>query len=326
MYLPVGNFWSHFFAYYEDSELSRYIVHRQKHSIVYCPKAVVLHEHSTVLGEFSPTWNYLVKRSKLIYLVLRLNSITRKLPLVINKKVQELVIKSLKKYEENAESQKVSGDLINSLQDLDRQFINELVKENASINSRTSIGIYNSYWNTYGGGEDHALNVAAQLRKHFPNKDIYLISESDVDLEHLQSYFGVRITNLFFIKIKNITPDFTKNFWMFVNSTYRSRLESHAEHSLYITSFPFKLSILEKKNWIKSYDYFLCNSQYTRFWTSKLWFNGLRPVKQVIYPILGFESPDDLRVIEKYHSERRKIHRERTRKKAGCHYRIIYSG
>jgi hypothetical protein len=51
------------------------------------------------------------------------------------------------------------------------------------------VGIYNSYWSSFGGGERHALDLADIACK--ANCEVYLISESPFSLDKLQRFFNI---------------------------------------------------------------------------------------------------------------------------------------
>lgn len=62
----AGLFNSHFFSYYEDSDLSVRIK-RNGYKIIYAPDALVLHYHSGTSQEWSPFFTYHVFRNKIIF-------------------------------------------------------------------------------------------------------------------------------------------------------------------------------------------------------------------------------------------------------------------
>jgi glycosyltransferase involved in cell wall biosynthesis len=68
-------------------------------------------------------------------------------------------------------------------------------------------------------------------------------------------------------------PATTEQYDVFVNSTYSSNLVSHAKHSYYIVSFPYQIPAYpaEGKDFLKSYDLFLANSEYTAGWVKQWW-------------------------------------------------------
>ena len=150
-------------------------------SIKYNPLALVRHKHSASSEEGSDVWNTLVNRSSKIYKYLILNS---------NKKLEKKSI--------NFDYSSVSSKLQNILKNYDQSLLGK-TREDLFEKNKPSIGIYNSYWNTMGGGEKHALSVA----KLFSNShEIYLISETDFDEKKLKSYFSINFKFRKFISVE----------------------------------------------------------------------------------------------------------------------------
>jgi len=236
-----------FFAYYEDSELSRHIVDAG-YKIVYTPRSVLRHYHSATSVEKSQFWNYLVSRSSSIYAQnITLDERCRRL----NKAIEQF-------------GSGVPADL-NSLFEIYDQRILDRQKRFGSIQPKVkAIGVYNSFWNSFGGGESHALNVA----KDFINNGdkVFFLSETDFDLERLFDYFGISPV-LGCKYVGRVTERLTEQFDIFINSTYCSNLSSRAKNSFYVVSFPHK----HVTRAVKSSYVFLYNSLYTMQWAEKYW-------------------------------------------------------
>lgn len=130
-----------------------------------------------------------------------------------------------------------------------------------------------------GGGESHALAIAAILHKEFPEKDIYLISETDFDLEALGEYFKISTIGLRKLVVKKMNTELTRRFWLFINSTSHSSLRTKAKHSWYIVSFPHRTKTTW---WLRGYK-LICNSDFTRYHCNKRW--GVKSA-MVVYPVL----------------------------------------
>lgn len=249
-----------FFAYYEDSELSNWIINK-KYKILYNPKAIVYHKHSVSTEEGSLIWNTFVSRSKSLYDTLTSDNNEKiKGEIFHNKylKVPSNLAKPLKNYDQN----------------LKHKNRNLLFKKR-----KPSAAIYNSFWNTMGGGEKHALSLAKILSKDY---EIYLLSESDFDENKLKSYFSIKFKFRKFISSK-IDSKTTSCFDLFVNSTYNSRIVSFCPKSLYLVSFPHRYA---SKKFLKSY-LFLHNSIYTKNWAIKYW--GLHR-NTILYPITELKT------------------------------------
>jgi len=257
-----------FFAYYEDSELSNYLI-ENKFKIKYVPYAVVLHDHSTSSVENSPLWNNLVGRSKSIYE-----------RLVFDKD------NAIKYHSRHS----LPKNLHDKLDDYDANIIAKN-RQKLILKKRPSICIYNTYWKTKGGGEKHALAFASLFEKYC---DIFLLSETDFNEKEIAEYFGLK-----FKFRKLITPvvntEVTSCFDIFINSTFCSNLISRAPVSIFLCSFPQRRV---SRKFLKSY-FFLHNSEYTKMWADKYW--GQHK-SLIFYPTLKLSK----RIIAN-HSERKNI-------------------
>lgn len=248
-----------FFAYYEDSELSRWITSSGLR-ILYAPRSIVYHRHSATSSEGSPVWQYLVRRGRLLF------TYTGDVD-VLARQLSEL----MKKFKDS-----VDPDLVRVLADYDQRLIRRLKAGEPIVERRKAIGIYNSYWNTYGGGESHALSFVSELQEYGP---VNLISESDFDIDALSKYFSIDLSHCRKLILPKIRKEFTERFFLFVNSTFYSDLPSRATHSWYIVSFPHRHA---SKEMIRSY-YFLFNSSYTERWARIYWGDSIRG--KIIHPV-----------------------------------------
>lgn len=256
-----------FFAYYEDSELSRWLRGRG-YKIIYNPMAIVYHRHSSTAIERSYLWNYLVERSRCIYLSRNSEK--------LHSSLKTLAIK----YDE------ISDKLKSTLSGFDHSVVERVREFNTIIKKDFSIGIYNTFWNSRGGGESHALSIASVLRKY---GKVYLIGDSDFSIEEMDKYFGIDLIGCVKVVQEKIDTKLTEQFDIFINSTYGSNLNSHAKKSYYVVSFPHKKI---SRQVLKSY-YFLYNSEFTREWAMKYW--GKHSGK-VLYPIGMLKLDKDIQV------------------------------
>lgn len=250
-----------FFAYYEDSELSAFILQNNL-KIKYDPTVLVKHAHSTSSSEGSVLWNNLVSRSKAIY---------------------EYIVCQKSLNISYTKRDHIPEEILHTLERLDGNLLlksrSELVKK-----IRPSLGIYNSYWNTKGGGERHALSIAQYFRDGY---DITLISESDFDENAISDYFGFP-GGLRKLVTPVVNGAITEMFDVFINSTFCSNLVSKAKASLYIVSFPHRPV---SQDFLASY-FFLHNSDFTATWAKKFW--GQHE-SAILYPtmFLSKSSPRD---------------------------------
>jgi GT2 family glycosyltransferase/glycosyltransferase involved in cell wall biosynthesis len=252
-------FVSEFFAYYEDSELSRWL-RGEGYNILYAPRSILYHQHSATSSEGSPLWQLLVQRSQKIYLYR--DDVDR-----LKMELDEI---------EEKYKKEVPSSLYTELKSLSDKLINRLDKNNKLVENINAIGIYNSFWNTKGGGESHALSFAEVLQKY---GIVYLISENDFDIKELELYYKMDLSNCRKIVQSVINTQLTEKFNIFINSTYRSNLISKAKVSYFIVSFPHKNVT---KEFLDSYT-FLYNSDYTKKWAEIYWDDISQ--SKVVYPV-----------------------------------------
>jgi glycosyltransferase involved in cell wall biosynthesis len=144
--------------------------------------------------------------------------------------------------------------------------------------------VFNLFWKTKGGGEMHALSLARLLADRYPDRTVYLLSESDFDLEELGRYFGIDTQGLRKLILARVTPAITGRFWLFVNATSHSSLPSRAENSWYVVSFPHRVL---SRRWLAGYT-LLYNSEFTQSWCRRWWTR--RSPGAVLHPILHLRS------------------------------------
>lgn len=232
-----------FFAYFEDSELSHHL-HSLGYRIQYSPRAIAYHKHSVSSSEGSPLWTALVERSRLIYERYRgTRGAQSKLDAFL------------------ADGKRYSGlppALAATLSSYD-QTIGQTARPGRTI------GLYNSYWSTMGGGEAHAIGLAMAMAR--PDDEIFLISESDFDIIELAHRFGYDLSHCRKLVVTRMTREYTARFDVFINSTFRSNLGSLAKQSFYIVSFPHQEI---RKRILQDY-VFLHNSRFTQHWAQRFW-------------------------------------------------------
>ena len=266
--LQRGLFVAEFFAYYEDSELSLWL-RREGYRILYAPKSVVYHWHAGSSIEGSPTWQYLVTRANRIF------------DYALNEEADLTAFgHSLNHINHHfSKSDNINPSLLRTCEKLNMRLLKS--KQGCSPKGN-SICIYNTYWNSMGGGESHAISFAQALEKY---GKVYLLSENDFNIEELSIYYGIELNNCQKLVVSNVTEDLTSKFDVFINSTYCSNLCSKSKKSYYIVSFPHKNV---SRNFLSSY-HFLFNGDYSKRWAHKLW--GEQFQSDIIYP-LGTFSPE----------------------------------
>ena len=266
-------FVSDFFAYFEDSELSLRLT-RRGYSIVYQPAAVVYHHHSSTSIEASGRWRVLTTRNQIMFDLIR-NGYDEK---YLNSRI--MYINHLKNYylsDDNAtEPERYLAERADSIIEELRAF-GARVKANDDLVSRdhVRIGVYNTYWNSRGGGEAHALMIAKVLSE-FGQVD--LISEIDFDKGALGEYLGMDLSNMNARKIWDIYDGIGREYDIFVNSTFLSTQVVDCPSSFYVVSFPFR----DASETFRSAYHFLPNSQFTQSWIERWWGKDVKST--VVYP------------------------------------------
>jgi glycosyltransferase involved in cell wall biosynthesis len=101
------------------------------------------------------------------------------------------------------------------------------------------IGLYNRYWNTYGGGEKHIGSVAEVLSK---DHHVELISVEPVDWNLLQSRLQIDLSLCTVRECSSAnTVEYSKismDYQLFINSTYCSSMMPLSPLSVYMCFFP----------------------------------------------------------------------------------------
>jgi GT2 family glycosyltransferase len=257
-FLDSKLFVSEFFAYYEDTELSRRIVNNN-YKILYNPAAVAFHRHSESTEQNSTIWNTLVSRSLYIYNAIKNEN-----------------IKCLKDFKFDY-SDGLPKNILSKLRSLDVSLakycsIKALIKKN-----KKTVCIYNSYFSSMGGGEKHSLSFSELFNDEY---QVYLASESDFSIDKLSKYFEIDLSKCNKIVCTNIDIHFTSKFDIFINATFLSRLVPKAKKNFYVVYFPAKTI---EQDLLKSY-IFLHDSDFCRRWAIKYW--GAHRYK-VILPTLS---------------------------------------
>lgn len=121
--------------------------------------------------------------------------------------------------------------------------------------------IFNEWWDSAGGGEKHALAFVEVLQKY---GKVDIASYEDFDIKNLEDKFSLDLSKC---RKKLISPHSinTMGYEIFINASYRNNLSSLAYKSYYILSFAlqdFNSDLSEYK--------FLANSEYTLRWSQKI--------------------------------------------------------
>lgn len=155
------------------------------------------------------------------------------------------------------------------------------------------IGIYNRYWNTFGGGEKYTGAIAQCLSEIGP---VDLVSDQHFNIGKVEERLNLDLSNCRPVILSNVyrypVEVISGNYDLWVNGTYRSSARSRARSSMLVVFFPFFGSTLLKgvsrvtgmtcpnslvkyfwksSDFLKSYQVLLSISHYTHAWTKKWW-------------------------------------------------------
>jgi GT2 family glycosyltransferase/glycosyltransferase involved in cell wall biosynthesis len=182
------------------------------------------------------------------------------------------------------------------------------VKPRVNTSSVKKVCIYNAYLPTMGGGENLTAHIIAYINSIFPSASIDILCHETEAFDNsrfagkefiqmLEREFNLSLKNTVvrFVNInlnnKNIVgrmrnihklSSITKEYDLFINNTYSSSLQAHANVNIYSCMFPSKFEHsgtllmrlyrrLSFNRFLKSYDIFLAISQYTQKWIDNYW-------------------------------------------------------
>lgn len=109
------------------------------------------------------------------------------------------------------------------------------------------IGIYNRYWNTFGGGENYTGSIAQILSDEHK---VELISVEPVDWSVLQARLRLDLSRCTTKQWPNDSCEklsvFSADYDLFINSTYGSSITPLSKNSVLICYFPHRIDRLTK--------------------------------------------------------------------------------
>jgi len=155
------------------------------------------------------------------------------------------------------------------------------------------IGIYNRYWNTFGGGEKYIGSIAQFLKDY---GDIDLIGNEPFSVPLLETRLSLKLAHCRTIILDSEQDDdvekVSREYDLWINISFKTQALSNAKHSILIVMFPYlgskflKLAwrlfpknqpewvqniFWEKYGFWRSYDQILAISPYTQFWIEQWW-------------------------------------------------------
>jgi len=275
------------FAYFEDTELSVRL-RQAGYRIGYAPAAITYHKHSATSREHSVFVQRHVERNYSAFFT-RKCGLARAVPHIHQKTAR---LNHLAGYynsrPDSTEREKALAreypQVIQELQALQAAFLSQT--EFFGSHRSLRIGVYNAFWKTAGGGEAHALQVAASLSRY---GCVDLIGEVDFDLDALLARFGLQPGRFRKVLLYPVAPRDTAAYDVFVNASFGSNLVSQATHSFYLVSFPHRGASPEM---LHSYT-FLPNSRFTQTWCDRWW----GPTQsRLLHPLVAGVPETDSRV------------------------------
>jgi len=275
------------FAYFEDTDLSLRIV-RKGYKLAYCPGGVVYHKHASTRGEDSSFFKFYVYRNRILFYALHFDEMFWQ----AEHERARLELNHLKHYYRSRDCRPSEREFADRIDEIFADwdcFIPQITAGQFYERRRhfPRLAVYNRFWNTLGGGEYRAAVLAKALTSIGP---VELIGEEDFSIPTLEEQFNIDLSRCCKIKLSQSQlhdPSTTGRYDVFINSTYHSELVSYAKLSVYIVSFPHELVGREQeaRSFLKSYQLFLANSNYTREWCQRYW--GVEA--ETLYPaIQGF--------------------------------------
>ena len=182
-----------FSSYYEDTDLC-YRARLLGKKIVFAHKSIVYHVHAATLGEWSPTFSFLVYRNKLLlhlknstapfFLSVLFSYLWQVFCDVLHRHNGRVHLKVLTSFFKKLPKFFIKRFYIRELirEEKDSQVLLRLTKVKPKIKSSDikKICIYNAYLPTLGGGEKQTANLIYYLNRLFPSATIdILIHETD---------------------------------------------------------------------------------------------------------------------------------------------------
>jgi GT2 family glycosyltransferase len=279
------------FAYFEDTELSLRLRERG-YQLIYVPDSVVYHKHASTSQEYSAFFRYYTQRNRLLFLASHFPKSLWRAELA----KAESELNHFRVYAQGHQTTTTEKDFSKQIPKLLTELheLIPLIEQNQFVEREglfPRIGIYNKYWSTLGGGENHACVIAEALQAFGP---VDLIAEDDFSLNDLSEQFGV---NLKYCRKRVYSAAFlhheasaTGGYDVFVNSSYGSDLASHSPLSYYVVSFPYRLDDTDPRGrrFLNTYSRYLANSRFTASWVKEYW--GIDA--DVLYPSIALPRVD----------------------------------
>ncbi len=164
------------------------------------------------------------------------------------------------------------------------------------------IAILNNYLSTFGGGEKNTYALANVISKMGFSVDVLTFESKVPSNSEIDSFYGPDHSGFCIRTVPGGNLDengkneeltkFLRPYSVFINQTAASSFPNPCPLGIYFVMFPFQAA----GKWLETYAYYICNSEFTRFYTSLQWGASLHT--KVIYPCV------EKRLIDENFSER----------------------
>jgi glycosyltransferase involved in cell wall biosynthesis len=157
--------------------------------------------------------------------------------------------------------------------------------------SAIRIAILNEYLATFGGGEMATFSLARALAKLGYEVDVLTTERAPPTPEDVAAFFGSVHAGF---SIRSVASgrdggptllDVLRGYTVLVNHSAGSTFPNPCPLGIYSVMFPFQ----PRGPWTSTYQYFLCNSQFTRRHTLRRW--GADLATEVLHPCVDVEGP-----------------------------------
>lgn len=150
------------------------------------------------------------------------------------------------------------------------------------------VAILNNYLGTWGGGERSTYANAAAFAALGFEVEVVTFEARLPTLEEIEKFFGpghtgfqLRQLHAPVTKADEVLRRYLLDKAIFVNHCAGSVFVNPCPLGLYIVMFPFQ----DAGEWVRSYQHFICNSEYTRLHTLQRWGRDLST--HTVYPAAG---------------------------------------
>ncbi len=145
--------------------------------------------------------------------------------------------------------------------------------------------VFNTYLNTWGGGERSTYAVATALSQLGFDVEVVTFEPHAPTAEEIEAFFGPGHTGFRIRTLAAAEADrdrvlsaYLADKAIFINHTAGSAFPNPCALGLYFVMFPFQ----DPGAWVRSYQHFVCNSRFTQAYTLKRWGKSLSA--EVVYP------------------------------------------